>query len=208
VPALKPDVVLINVGANDAFSAGYPDEGGHDNTSFRFSWDVRPFPEFAKVCMRSSYTLRVLGYLTMSLNSYFPGDLMTAMQYPHPDDRESLRNMAQASGRYFRRNLKTVVSLAKDLGAATVLITQPLNPVWEAVKSPFYRGVIDAHRRNNEIIRSIGKESDVAVIDIFADMCAPELFVDAIHPNLRGEELEARLIYPQISAIVATLNSR
>ena len=139
--------------------------------------------------MRKSYTLRVLGYLTMSLNAYFPGDLMTAMQYPHPDDEESLRNAANASGKYFRRNLKTVVSLAKNIGAATVLFTQPLNPAWETVESPFYQGVIGAHKRNNEIIREIGKESGVAVIDLYAGMRARELFVDAIHANIRGEEL-------------------
>lgn len=208
VPDLEPDIVLINVGANDAFSACYPDEGGRDNTSFRFSWDVRQLPEFAKVCMRKSYTLRVLGYLTMSINTYLPGDLMTAMQYPHPDDRESLRNAAQASGKYFRRNLKTVVSLAKNIGAATVLFTQPLNPTWDTVASPFYQGVIGAHKRNNEIIRDVGRESGVAVIDIYADMRAPELFVDAIHPNLRGEEQQARLVYPVISAIVASRSGR
>lgn len=208
VPELEPDVVLISVGANDAFAACYPDEGGPDNTFFRFPWQVRQLPGFAKAGMRTSYVLRVLGYVTMSINAYLPGDLMTAMQYPHPDDRAALRNAAQASGKYFRRNLETVVSLAKNLGAATVLFTQPLNPAWDAVEPPFYRGVIGAHMRNNEIIREVGRESGVAVIDIYADMRAPELFVDAIHPNLRGEELLARLVYPEISAIVASRPGR
>ena len=208
VPDLEPDIVLVNVGANDAFSACYPDEGGGDNTFFRFSWKVRQLPEFAKLGMRKSYALRVLGYLTMSLNAYLPGDLMSAMQYPHPGDEESLRNTAKASGKYFRRNLKTVVSLAKNAGAAVVLFTQPLNPAWDAVASPFYEGVIGAHKRNNAIILQVGKESGVAVIDISAGMRARELFVDAIHSNRRGEELQARLIYPEISAIVATLTRR
>ena len=208
VPDLEPDIVLINVGANDAFSACYPEEGGRDNTFFRFSWNVRQLPEFAAVGMRKSYTLRVLGYLMMSLNAYLPGDLMTAMQYPHPDDRESLRNAANASGKYFRRNLKTVVSLAKSIGATTVLFTQPLNPAWETVELPFYRGAIDAHKRNNEIIRDVGTESGVAVVDIYAGMHVREFFVDAIHANIRGEELQARLIYPEVSALVASLRDR
>ena len=208
VPDLEPDIVLLNAGVNDAFSASYPDEGGRDNTFFRFSWKVRQLPEFAKLCMRKSYTLRVLGYLTMSLNAYLPGDLMTAMQYPHPDDEESRRNAADASGKYFRRNLKTVVSLAKNSGAATVLLTQPLNPAWEAVGSPFYQGVIAAHKRNNGIIREVGTESGTAVIELYDGMRAEGLFVDAIHSNLRGEELQARLIYPEISAIVADLTRR
>jgi len=208
VPELEPDIVLINVGTNDAFSACYPDEGGRDNTFFRFSWNVQQLPGFAKVGMRKSYTLRVLGYLTMSLNTYLPGDLMTAMQYPHPDDKEALRNAAHASGKYFRRNLKTAVSLAKNIGAAAVLFTQPLNPAWEMTEALFYREIIGAHKRNNEIIRSVGTESGVAVVDLYAGMRAKELFVDAIHPNLRGEELQARLIYPEVSALVATLTGR
>jgi len=206
VPELDPDIVLINVGINDAVSAGYPDEGGRDNTFFRFSWNVQQLSAVAKTCMRKSYTLRVLGLLTMSLKRYLPGDLMTAMQYPAPDDRESLRNAAGASGKYFRRNLKTLVSQAKNSGAATVLFTQPLNPSWETVESPYYLGVIGAHKRNNEIIREIGKESGVAVIDLFAGMRAQELFVDAIHANIRGEQLQARLIYPEVSGIVASVS--
>ena len=144
----------------------------------------------------------------MSIDKYLPGDLMNAMQFPHPDDRESQRNAADASGKYYRRNLKTVVSLAKNAGAAAVLFTLPLNPDWETVESPFFQGVIAAHRRNNEIIREVGKESGALVIDLYAGLRARELFVDAIHPNLRGEEQQARLIYPEVSAIVAAVRDR
>ncbi len=158
--------------------------------------------------MRKSYTLRVAGFLAMSVNKYLPGDLMTAMQYPHPDDDESLRNAAQATGKYFRRNLGTVVSLAKNIGAVTVLFTQPLNPDWETVTTPFYRGSVAAHKRNNQIIRDIGKEAGVVVIDLYDGMRARELFVDAVHPNLRGEQQQARLVYPEISALVAALTRR
>ncbi len=208
VPELEPDVVLINAGVNDAFAACYPDEGGADGTLFRFPWSPRQLPDIAKRGMRRSYTLRVLGYLTMSLNDYLPGDLMTAMQYTRPDDEEARRNAAQASGKYFRRNLATVVSQAGATGAAVVLFTQPLNQAWETVESPFYQGVISAHRRINEIIRELGKAAGVAVVDLGAQVRAPTLFVDAIHASLRGEELQAQLIEPTVAAIVDGLRSR
>lgn len=208
VPDLEPDIVLVSAGANDAYSVCYPDEGGLDNTSFRFSWRVRQLPGFVQAGMRKSYTLRVLGYLAMSVNAYLPGDLMTAMQYPRPDDEESRRNQERASGKYFRRNLQTVVALSDRLGAATVLLTQPLNPAWDTVASTFYEGVIGAHKRNNEIIREVGRGSGAAVIDIYTGMRAPELFVDAIHANLRGEEVQARLLYPELSALVAARSGR
>lgn len=208
VPELEPDVVLIHIGVNDAFSACYPDEGGGDNTFFRFSWNARQLPEIAKAGMRKSYTLRVAGFLAMSLDRYLPGDLMAAMQYPHPDDEESLRNAANATGKYFRRNLRTVVAQARSSGAAAVLLTQPLNPDWETVTTPFYRGAVAAHKRNNEIIREVGKETGAAVIDLYDGMRTRDLFVDAVHPNLRGEEQQARLMVPEISALVAALKSR
>ena len=44
VPELEPDIVLINAGVNDAFSACYPDEGGADDTRFRFSWSAAAAP--------------------------------------------------------------------------------------------------------------------------------------------------------------------
>ena len=208
LPELEPDVVLIHAGVNDAFAACYPDEGGADGTRFRFSWSPRQVPGFVKAGMRRSYTLRVLGYLTMTLNDYLPGDLMTAMQHPHPDDRESGRNAARATGAVYRRNLATVVSLARATGAAVVVFTQPLNQAWETVESPFFQGVIGAHKRNNEIIRDVARALGAAVVDLAAHVRAPELFVDAIHPNLRGEELQARLILPQVAAAVAGRRSR
>jgi len=208
VPELEPDVVVIHAGVNDAFAACYPDEGGEDGTRFRFSWSARRIPGFVKAGMRRSYTLRVLGYLTMSLNDYLPGDLMTAMQHPRPDDEESGRNAARATGGYYRRNLTTVVKLARATGAAVVVFTQPLSQAWESVASPFFQGVVRAHKRNNEIIRDVAQASGVAVVDLAAHVRAPELFVDAIHPNLRGEELQARLMLPQLAAVVAGLRER
>ena len=197
VPELEPDIVLVNVGVNDAFSACYPDEGGPTTPASGSRGVCSSSPSSSKVGMRRSYTLRVLGYLTMSLNDYLPGDLMTAMQYPHPDDGESLRNAASASGKYFRRNLRTVVSQAKNIGAATVLFTQPLNPGLGNGGVALLPG---GHRRAQAEQRDHpgGRRRSRAPwwSTSAARMRARELFVDAIHANLRGEELQARLIYP------------
>ncbi len=208
VPDLEPDIVLINVGVNDAFSACYPDEGGRDNTLFRFSWNVRRLPGIVKAGMRRSYTLRVAGFLVLSIDTYLPGDMMTAIQYPPPNDRESRRNAANATGKYFRRNLMTLVTLATRSGAAAVVFTQPLNPAWDTVDSPFYRSILDAQQRNNEIIRDVGKELGVRVIDLFSGMRARELFVDAVHANLMGEAQQALLVDPEVRSLVAALTGR
>lgn len=208
VPELEPDLVLIDVGVNDAFAACYPDEGGEDNTRFRYAWDVRRLPGFVKAGMRRSFTLRVAGLLALSLDAYLPGDMMNAMQYPRPGDEDARRNAAAATGKYFRRNLLTAIALARNSGAAPVLLTQPLNPDWDAPSSPFYREIIAAQQRINEIIRAVGAQQGVAVIDLYAGMRARELFVDAVHSNARGEELQARLLQPVVGAIVASVRER
>lgn len=208
VPELEPDIVLINAGVNDAFAACYPDEGGEDNTRFRYAWNVRRLPGIARAGMRYSYTLRVAGFLAMSLDAYLPGDMMNAMQHPHPGDAEAERNAARATGRYFRRNLLTVVALAKHSGAVPVLFTQPLNPDWDAVPAPFYRAAVGAQRQINGIIADVGRESGVAVIDLYAGMRNRELFVDAVHANQQGEVRQALLIQPGVAAIVAAVRDR
>jgi lysophospholipase L1-like esterase len=208
VPELRPDIVLVHVGANDAFAACYPDEGGWDNTRFRFSWNARPLSALARAGMRRSYFLRVAGLRLLSVKRLLPGDLMEAMQYGHPPDEEAGRNAARATGKYFRRHLQTIVALARDAGAVPVLLTHPLNPDWEAVDSPFFQGVIAAHRRNNGIIREVGEAAHAPVVDLYGGMRRAGLFVDAIHENPEGEALKTSLIYPAVREVVAAIQGR
>lgn len=202
VPELQPDIVLVSIGVNDAFAACYPDEGGRDNTAFRFSWRLARLPEALRRGMRSSRLLRIVGLRLMARFDYLPGDLMTAMQYPHPDAAQARGNAAGASGKYFRRNLRTIVALARAAGAEPVLFTQALNPAWEATDDAFYQGAIAAQKRNNGVIAAVGREAGVAVVDLYAAQRDSERFVDATHLNLAGETLTARVLYPGVKALV------
>jgi lysophospholipase L1-like esterase len=202
LPELRPDIVLVSIGVNDAFAACYPDEGGRDNTAFRFSWRLARLPEALRRGMRGSVALRIVGLRLMARLDYLPGDLMTAMQLPHPDAAEARANAAAASGKYFRRNLRTIVALARAAGAEPVLFTQALNPAWEATDDAFYQGAIAAQKRNNGVIADVGREAGVPVVDLFAALRSASRFVDAIHANAEGEALTAKVLYPGVKALV------
>ncbi len=203
VPELEPDIVLVHCGANDAFAQAYPDEGGPDNTRFRFSWSYHPLPRPVRCAMRSSRLLRTVGVLLLSRGSYLPGDLFGLFQYPRPADARALEHGRNAVGKYFKRNLKTMVAVVRDLAAIPVLITHPLNPQWDIPKRLAYQAVAAAHLRCNRICLELGGELHVPVIDLFPWMRDERLFVDAIHVNGTGMKRQARIIAEHLRALIA-----
>ena len=195
VPTLSPDIVLIHVGANDAFAAWYPDEGGPDNTGFRFSWQYKPLPGIMVFFMRISRLARVMGYrAAVSTKGYLPGDMIASMQYRYPAEPEAVENAAGAEGKYFRRNLSSLIALVRDMGAVPVLLTHPLSPKWEYPSKKFYQCLSDAHKRNNQIIREMAELRQVPLVDLYAHTRDIKYFVDAIHESPEGMELKAQLI--------------
>lgn len=206
LPTLSPDIVLVHVGANEAFAAAYPDEGGPDNTTFRFSWNEKPISELLMFWMRNSRLIRVLASrYAVSLKGYLPGDMVTAMQYPHPPDREAVENAAKATGKYFRQNISSLIALIKDMNAIPVLLTHPLDPRWEYPKRVFYQRVVKAHRRNNRIIMEMAKLRSVPVVKLYSHMRNEKYFADAIHESDAGMEMKARLLVPQLDTIIEQL---
>lgn len=205
VPTLSPDIVLIHVGANDAFAVHYPDEGGPDNTEFRFSWRYRPIPGFLRYLMRNSRLIRVLGYHSIVARGYLPGDMIAAMQYPRPADPEAARNASKATGHYFRQNILSLITLVKGIGATPVLMTHPLNPKWNNPGKLTHRILVEAHRRNNRIILEIARDRHITVVDLYTGMRDPYYFIDAIHANPEGMKLKAALIAPAVNTVIKDL---
>ncbi|MCX6579885.1 MAG: SGNH/GDSL hydrolase family protein [Candidatus Aminicenantes bacterium] len=207
VPILTPDIVLIHAGANDAFSACYPDEGGPDNTGFRFSFSYKPIPGALLFLMRNSKLIRVLAFrYAVSSKGYLPGDMIAAMQYRHPSDEDAVKNGAKATGKYFRQNIDSLIALVRNTGAIPVLLTHPLNPQWEYPTKVFYQAMVEAHRRNNRIVMEMAQLRDVPVVDLYIPMREVRYFIDAIHESPAGMETKALLIVPAINALIERLN--
>jgi hypothetical protein len=58
-----------------------------------------------------------------------------------------LKNAERASGKYFRRNLQTLVALSRNINAVPVLINEPLNPAKEAGLDDYHQAVVEAVSR-------------------------------------------------------------
>jgi len=208
VPELKPDIVVIHVGANDAFAACYPDEGGPDNTTFRFSWKYEPIPGFLRFWMRQSRLARVLGYRYIASRGFFTGDMNSAMQYRRYPIEEAKRFAGKATGKYFRRNIGVLLALVREAGAVPVLFTHPLSPKWEYPRPEYYRVVVGAHRRNNDIIREVGALRGVRVVDLYQRMRDAAYFTDAIHESDVGMKVKVGLIAPVLNKVITEIKAK
>jgi lysophospholipase L1-like esterase len=205
LPEMKPDLVLLHVGLNDAFAVGYPDEGGPDNTTFRHAWDLRPVPPLARRAMRVSYLARSLGLQWLRRNGYQVGDMSAAIQYRIPDDAEMRANASKATGRYFRRNVETLLTLIRHTDATPVLVDMPLNPERESGLGAYYDAVSEAVRRNNRILAEIGAEQSVPVIDLYSRMRDPRAYVDAAHCTRAGQQQKSWLIHQALDVAALDL---
>lgn len=207
-PVLKPDIVVIHVGGNEAFDAAYRDEGGPDNTEFRFQWNYRPLSQPTQIVMRRSYFARVVGFYWIGRSGLFPSDIWSAMQYPHPTGEQLQQNAAHYTGKYFRQNLITLVALSRELHAEPFLLTQPLNPVWDNPSDPFHQIIVNAHRLNNSIILQVAAERNVRVIDLYQLMRRRELFTDALHDSEAGMKKKALLVANGILPVVQDIQTK
>lgn len=153
--------------------------------------------------MRASRLCRVIGAMVLSYRSYLPGDMFALFQYPHPAGAQALEQSRKAVGKYFKRNLRTMAAVARDLKAIPVLIGHPLNPEWDSPRRPFNQAVTAAHLRCNRICRELGRELQMPVIDLFPLMRDAGMFVDAIHVNSGGMRYKASILARYLEALIA-----
>lgn len=191
VPEFSPDVIVIHTGLNDAFTVGFPDEGGPDNRFFRYAFTYRPLPNWMKGWMRASYFIRVIGAALGTKEGFLPGDMADLIQFSLPPEEDVVRHVKSATGKYFKRNLLTLVSLCRHLGAIPVIANMPINPAFETNQTTYYTAVAQAVIRNNHIARDIAIQSDALFVDLYSTMRAPEYFLDAGHVNKKGMQRKA-----------------
>lgn len=101
--------------------------------------------------------------------------------------------------RTFERNLRSIVALARAHGVRPVLITQAHRELeHEAEGGPDFQ-------RFNDITRQLGRELDVAVVDLAAALSGrSELFIDNVHWTSDGiRAVTAELVEPLSAALSA-----
>lgn len=191
LPELDADFVLLHTGFNDAFAVGFEDEGGPDNRHFRHACNYRPVPEWARTAMRASYLARAIGTGWLLRSGHGIGDLTPAIQYPIPPDDVVRDNAAKATGKYYRRNLETLITLVRRAGAEPVILNMPINPRFEETGHPYYEPVSQAVVRNNAIGAEIAENHGLLHVDLFSRMRDHDTYVDAVHVKPQGMETKA-----------------
>lgn len=205
LPEFAPDLVLVHTGLNDAFAVAYPDEGGPDGTTFRHPWSQRPIPRPLAAAMRASHLARVLGTGLLRRQGYAPGDMGAAIQWALPPEAEVRDHAARATGKYFRRNVETLLALIRRAGARPVLVDMPLNPRFARGQGTYYDAVSAAVLRDNQILHEIGTAEGVPVVALAARLRDPGLFVDAAHVNAKGMAQKAQGVYEALLPLVAEM---
>ncbi len=201
----SPDIVIFHMGLNDAFTAGYHDEGGPDNTSFRHAWSHTPLHGWLKQGMRISYMIRLLGRSWASQDQFSLGDMAGAIQFAVPSDDEVLRNAQTATGKYFRRNLTTLIALCRTMGATPLFLNEPINPSYESGQGVYYSAVVNAVIRNNRISKELAEQNGFTYVDLYSRMRDPSTFVDAAHENNAGMQMKALYVAEAIAPLVTNI---
>ena len=198
----QPDLVLLHTGINDAFTVAFADEGGPDGRHFRHAWTHRNLSPVWTRLMRVSRCARLLGVGMLRSGGYMAGDLNGAMQYPIPPEPELRSNVESATGKYFRRNLKTIAVLARSHRAEPIFVEMPLNPDYESGIGFYPDAISRAVLRNNQIMREVGEELAIRVVAMYEEMRDPAEFIDAAHVRQTGMLHKAQIVYDALLPVV------
>jgi len=198
----QPDLVLLHTGLNDAFTVAFEDEGGPDGRHFRHAWTQRELSPAWSGVMRFSRCARLLGVGMLRSGGYMAGDIAGAMQYRIPPEPQLRSNIESATGKYFRRNLKTIAVLARFNQAEPIFVEMPLNPDYESGIGLYPDAISSAVARNNRIMREVGEELAIRVVAMHDEMRDPAEFIDAAHVRQAGMLHKAQIVYDALLPVV------
>jgi lysophospholipase L1-like esterase len=192
---LQPDVVVVYLGFNDLRASTWPRVAG-DNTHFRKSWGLPERPAITALELSETFLLA-----RWFFTDYHARAIELARFVIVPEDGDQLTHGLQPAKEQgfvnFRRNLRSIVAVARNSGTRVLLVTQA-----------YGEGTIDRERseiigtamaRLCRIVRDVSREhpndDGVALLDarhLLPTM--PGIFTDGVHMNDDGADFLARLI--------------
>lgn len=162
---LNPDMIVIYDGINDTFAMRKPNEGGSDYSGFRQIVDYKMPEEWYRTVLSKSYLARLL-YVQ---SHHLAFDINGLAVKPAPAGFDEISQLNIASGKYFRRNVRLMVTIAKSFGVNPLLVTMGHGP-WHPSLG-----------LTCEIIREISREAKTGLVD-FERMSQPGFFDgDRVH---------------------------
>lgn len=200
---LSPDMIIITAGFNDIFPR-IMGVGSFDYTGFNMAW--KPVSVLRRILFASMISQKIIGrigeYLRIGFLTWPPHihELVwqRTYQYFHSDYE---KNFKTTSSDVFRRNILSLIQLARDNDADVVLTTQPLGRIQkgDSLSEVLKQGLAEY----NNVIRSLAVKEGVYLIDlekVFTNDL--NLFSDEIHMNPGGNKIRAKIISEKITKII------
>jgi lysophospholipase L1-like esterase len=177
---LKPDMTVSYEGVNDTFAMRNPEEGKSDYSNFRYIVRFEfPAPWMRAILSRSA-AVRLL-YIAISDMTL---DINSRAVKRAPPDFDQMAQLNGATGKYFLKNMRVTVDIAKGEGLVPVLVTMGHSPRWHP-----------SIRLCAQINRDVAKEKGALLAD-FEKVALPEHFTDdGIHLQPSGNEALARCVF-------------
>jgi len=208
----RPDVVVMMHAANDASVIT-----SQDRYRSRMG-------QYVTVAMLARWTAQMLSRFSLV---GLMREAARSMEEPPTHKRtieaaDDKRNAAQSGAKeglvvdaphdLFRDRLKAFIGISRAMGMTPILMTQPASPSYRNALTPSWTNV-SFQEAFNQIVREVGTDQGVAVIDLVEYLNAnvegwdqPDVvFYDALHVNNQGSELYARHISERLTPILRDL---
>lgn len=201
-----PDLIIVSENINDLLTSYFPDYAFDYSNKYRNEAFI---PD-------ESGSQRIFGW---SRFYWVVRSRLEALSYRLADYKDDIykrvsygNNPPQLSQDIFRRNLETIISIAKANNVPVMLGTQPLEPsveYWDRhmrykkynkdVIYPLHSEFVSHHNRFNEIIREVAVNKNISVVRNDSIFNADKtLFSDFVHYSRGGIERLAENYFDEI----------
>ncbi|MFH2137408.1 MAG: SGNH/GDSL hydrolase family protein [Candidatus Omnitrophota bacterium] len=183
---LNPDIIIFYVGFNDAWNRLVFSGFKNDYTHAQQSWKLAK-PSFWRKSRLLEVIADLLGYPPIK----DPHIHSVAWKKKTGNPENNLRN---SSAEAFKRNLRTLIGIARTHGVIPILVTQATDFKDYPVQT-YNNEWIRAMQEHTEITKQVANEMSVDLIDINSLMIdQKEYFADVLHMNIKGNRKRAQII--------------
>lgn len=185
---LDPDIIVVYDGVND-LHARRARRYVPDNTSYRRSWSLED--DWRRAALRRSWLLRLAALGAGRLGRLGVEDYTRNEAELEPG---SLSLLADHPPAHFRRNVVSLVRLARAHGIRVVLCTVAAHPglTDHYMATPYYR---DGLAEMNAVIRAVAAAEGVVLADVAAGIPAQAaLWDDGVHLTAAGSRIQAEIV--------------
>lgn len=194
---LKPDILIIHTGGNDITPLFYENYNA-EYTHFRASGNGLKPRKLEKYFLKISAAIRL--FYTIWLNTQETVYQSQPYTLDLVDRRRALERVKQNESLGFRRNLETLVKMAKNDGLKVVIFgfLQAKEENF-ATRKPALEGLERAYsiglKKHYKIMEEIAQKFEIPFIIPQQELFDDSWFLDNCHLNEKGEEVKAKILF-------------